>query len=436
MDRNRTISRKAKRRFPLARRAALAGIGAVLLLIGGSTAVPDARAQEGAPTAVKTVGPAHGASSSNSIAADLEALCSDAFAGRKLGTPGLGRAADYLELRLRKLGVEPAFPGGYRQVFTTEDGVETANLIGRIGAEEGGRHAILCAHYDHLGVDGSGTIYRGADDNASGVAAVLEASRLLLEDPPEGQVVVILFSGEEEGLLGSRFYCRDPVLPLRDCTGVVNLDTVGRDAEGGLTIFGVDTAAQWKSILEGVDHGFHLWPKLVEKDPGGSDQRSFVEKGVPAIQLFTGAHPEYHRVTDTPDTIDRDGLSRIAAFTAELMIFLAEDEDGMDFLPPGAGTATAPPSGRPRRRVSVGTIPDFQYSGGGILVSGVIPGSPAESAGLRKGDVLLELDGTPLDDLAGYAAALAEHQPGDEVPLVFRRNGKRSTVRLTLAERK
>ena len=375
------------------------------------------------------------ASVADGIAADLQALCSDAFAGRGLGSEGLDKATVYLERRLEELGLEAAGEDGYRQVFSTEAG-DAVNLIGRIGSAEGDRHVIVSAHYDHLGVDERGAIYRGADDNASGVAATLAVARLLLEDPPEGQVLVILFSGEEEGLLGSRYYCGHPVLPLSECIADVNLDTVGRLGQGGLTIFGVDTAAEWRSILQGVDYGYHLKPKFVEKDPGGSDQRSFVEKGVPAIQLFTGAHADYHRPTDTLDKIDREGIERVAAFSAELVLFLAEEETPLSFLPPGATDAPKAAPGRPQRRVSVGTIPDFEHQGEGIRVSGIIPGSPAEKAGLRKGDLLLELDGTPLDDLAVYADVLREHQPGDRVELVYQRDGERHTATVTLAERR
>ena len=375
-------------------------------------------------------------SAGHSISRDLETLCSREFAGRGLGSEGLAEAADYLEGRLKEIGVTPAFDGSYRQRFTAPTGETAVNLVGSIGQRSGKGYVILGAHYDHLGVNDKGEIYYGADDNASGVATVLEAARILADDPPEGQVLLILFSGEEEGLLGSKHYADHPVLPLCECTAMVNVDTVGRLAEGGLFIFGADMAAEWKSILEGVDHGFHLEPQFPPKDPGGSDQKSFVEKGVAAIQLFTGAHADYHRPSDTLDKIDREGIARIAAFTAELCLFLAEEDQPLTFIPPGAENVPAPPPGGKQRRVSVGTIPDFEHVGEGILVSGIIPGSPAEQAGLQKGDLLLELDGTPLDDLAAYAAVLKEHAPGDEVQLHYRRQGKDLTVKITLAARK
>ena len=366
---------------------------------------------------------------------DLSELCSDRFMGRELGSKGLTLAAQYLEGRMKELGLEPVYDSGYRQEFMTADSTVAVNLVGRIGSVGSAHHVILGAHYDHLGVDENGEIYRGADDNASGVSTILEVARRLRADPPRGEVLVILFSGEEEGLLGSRYYAAHPVLPLKQCTAMVNLDTVGRLSSGGLTIFGTNTAREWSSILHGVDYGFHLNPEMPQDDPGGSDQVSFVDKGVPAIQIFTGANADYHRTSDTPDKIDREGISTLGAFLSELVLFLADESNGLSFLPPGSEHAPSPPAGGPRRRVSVGTIPDFNHSGGGVLIAGVIPGSPAEKVGMKKGDLLVEVAGTPVDDLAQYAAVLKEHAPGDEIPLVLVRDEKRLTVRVTLAER-
>jgi len=370
-----------------------------------------------------------------SIGKDLSTLCSDRFAGRNLGSQGLIMAAEYLEGRMKELGIEPALDSGYRQQFAASDSTIGVNLVGRIGSRGSAHHVILGAHYDHLGVDDEGEIYHGADDNASGVCAVLEAARRLRADPPRGEILVILFSGEEEGLLGSRYYAAHPALPLGECTAMVNLDTVGRLSSGGLTIFGANTAREWSSILRGVDYGFHLNPKMPEDDPGGSDQVSFVNKGVPAIQIFTGANADYHRTSDTVDKIDREGISTLGAFCSELVLFLADESKGLSFLPPGSEHAPAPPASGQRRRVSVGTIPDFNHSGGGVLIAGVIPGSPAEQAGMKKGDLLVEVAGTPVDDLAQYAAVLKEHAPGDEIPLIFMRDSRRMTVHVTLAER-
>jgi hypothetical protein len=371
----------------------------------------------------------------SAITQDLSTLCSDSFAGRGLGGKGLQLATEYLEGRLKELGVKPAFGSSYRQEFTAPSSETVINLVGRIGTPENAHHVIVGAHYDHLGLDENGKIYHGADDNASGVSTVLELARILKDDPPGGEVLLILFSGEEEGLLGSRYYAAHPAAPLNECTAMVNLDTVGRLSSGGLTIFGTNTAQQWSSILGGVDYGFHLKPALPKDDPGGSDQVSFVDKGVPAIQLFTGANADYHRIGDTLDKVDGQGIATLGAFTAELVLFLADESHGLSFMPPGVEHAPTPVDTSTRRRVSVGTIPDFNHSGGGVLIAGVIPGSPAEKVGLRKGDLLVEVDGAAVNNLAEYAAVLKEHAPGDIIPLVFVRDSKRITVNVTLAER-
>lgn len=378
---------------------------------------------------------ASAASTDSAVDRDLGALCAEEMAGRGLGQEGLARAAEYLEGRLREMELSPAFGYTYRQEFEGPGGESLVNLVARFGADGESQHIIVGAHYDHLGIDAEGQVYPGADDNASGVAALLELTRILQADPPRRPVLVVLFSGEESGLLGSRHYVENPAIELALCTAMLNFDTVGRLAEGGLTIFGADTAQEWKAILQGVDYGFRLDPVLPEKDPGGSDQRSFVAKGVPALQFFTGAHADYHRPTDLLEKLDPVGVSTVASFGAELALYLSELDNGLSFLPPGVENAPPPPSG-PKRRVSVGTIPDFNHTGEGILITGVIPGSAAEQAGLQAGDLLLELGGAPLEDLAGYSAVLKEHQPGDEVELVFQREGEERRVRITLAERK
>jgi hypothetical protein len=373
-------------------------------------------------------------SAGDAVDRDLVALTAEAMQGRGPGSEGLARAADWIEGRLEELGLAPAFSAGYRQVFEDDEERPWVNLAAVQG--KGPRHVLLGAHYDHLGIDAEGRIHPGADDNASGVAAVLEAARILADDPPGAAIVFVFFAAEEEGLLGSRWYVDHPALPLASCIAMVNLDTVGRLAEGGLTVFGAETSPTWGRVLPGVGLGFGLEPDLPPSDPGGSDQIAFVEKGVAAVQLFTGAHADYHRPTDTLDKIDRGGVATVGAFAAELVLFLAEEPRPLSFVPPGAEKAPEPPPGGTRRRVSVGTIPDFNHQGEGILLSGVIPGSPAEGAGLQAGDLLLEVGGTPVDDLAAYAEVLAAHAPGDLVVLVYRRNEERRSAEVTLVERR
>jgi hypothetical protein len=404
-------------------------LGAVLLaaaaLVAGST-----------PAAV---------SGDDPLRRDVETLASDGFEGRGPGTQGLDRALEYLEKRFAEAGLRPLGTDGYRQPFPGPGGEQLVNLIGVIGTIKGDEHVIVGAHYDHLGLGESGeanhgTIHPGADDNASGVAALLECARLLAaEDEPTRPVVFIAFSGEEKGLVGSAYYVDHPAVPLADCGGMINLDTVGRLFDGSLTVFGANTGAGLDHALRGINYGFRFELELPEKDVGGSDQTSFVRRGVPAVQIFTGAHADYHRPGDTADKIDYDGLRKVSEFTAELAIYLADRDEPLAFVPPGAekvASRTAPSTGGKGRRVSFGSIPDFNYTGEGVRVSGVLPGSPAEKAGLREGDLLVEFAGISVGDLRSFSDILRGLTPGDEVEVVFERDGQRHTATATVVERK
>lgn len=375
---------------------------------------------------------------------DVRTLSAESFEGRGAGTAGLERALDYLEKRFRETGLRPFGVDGYRQAFAGPGGTTLVNLIGVLGESSGGTHVVVGAHYDHLGRGGPGdanrgALHPGADDNASGVAVLLECARRLAEEGGLAHpVVFIAFSGEEKGLLGSAYYVEHPVLPLGGCIGMVNLDTVGRLFDGPLTVFGTATAREWPHVLRGINYGFGFELALPENDPGASDQASFVGRGVAAVQIFTGPHADYHRPGDTADKIDYEGLERVAALTAELATYLAGRDAPMGFVPPGAdkAAAAAPSRGGRGRRVSFGSIPDFNYSGDGVRISGVIPGSPAERAGLEKGDVLLEFAGAAVEDLRAFSNILKGLSPGDEVDVVFVRGGKRHTVTATVVERR
>jgi len=380
----------------------------------------------------------------NALRRDVETLASESFEGRGVGTAGLDRARDYLERRFAEVGLRPLGVDGYRQPFAGPDGTRLFNLVGVIGEMAGDRHVIVGAHYDHLGMGepgdaNAGKLHPGADDNASGVAALLEcARRLALEEKLAHPVVFIAFSGEEKGLLGSAYYVEHPVLPLSGCDAMVNLDTVGRLFDGALTVFGSNTATGLSHVLQGINYGFKFKLELPEKDVGGSDQTSFVRRGVPGLQIFTGANADYHRPGDTADKIDYDGLERVAGFAGELAIYLADRDEPMGFVPPGAekAAAAAPAAGGSARRVSFGSIPDFNYSGKGVRVSGVIPGSPAEKAGLKEGDILVEFAGVAVDDLRSFSDILKGLSPGDQADVVYLRDGERRSTTVTVVERK
>jgi hypothetical protein len=299
----------------------------------------------------------------------------------------------------------------------------------------------LGAHYDGLGrgfpgTDFAGQILNGADDNAAGVAALVRAAAAIAETgEPARTVYVVAFSGEEIGRVGSRAFVADPPQPMENCAAMLNLDTVGRIEEDRVIVFGTATAAEFPEILRGVNYAFGFDLAFNGAGDGASDHASFFEKGVPVLHFFSGAKPEYHAPGDDIALVNLEELGRLADFVAELGVWLSVEEEPLTFRPAGVERLAAK-EGTERRRVSFGSIPDFSRESGGVLLSGVMPGGPAEGAGLLQGDLLLSIGGMDLDTLDDFQAALAAHAPGDTVRVVFTREGREQEATVVLTERR
>ena len=319
----------------------------------------------------------------------------------------------------------------------------TSNVIGVLPAttaatpEKG--HVVVGAHYDHLGRGGRGSSlargdeaalpHLGADDNASGVAAVLEAARVLARGPRERHVVVAFWSGEEMGLLGSSAFVTAPPVPLEDIAGYVNLDMVGRLRDNRLTVQAVGSSPAWRPLLEQVNvaAGFDL---LLQDDPYlPTDSAAFNQAGVPTLSLFTGGHEDYHRPSDTADRINYDDLDRIARFASAVVRRLASQADAPAFVK--VAPREAPSGGRDAVRVFTGTIPEYATNVEGLLLSGVVAGGPAEQAGLARGDVIVEFGGRTIANIYDYTYALDAVKVDVAVKVVYVRDGTRHETTLT-----
>ena len=392
-------------------------------------------------------------------------LASPELKGRGLGSEGLAAAARYVADKFKAYGLAPGGDGGtYFQKFTVakgEDGQphEVVNIIGVLTGARGDwkdQSAMLCAHVDHLGLGwpdvhkgDEGKVHPGADDNASGVAVLLEMARALASgDKPPRTIIFAAFTGEEAGRLGSKYYAEHPLFPLSKMEGVINLDTVGRLGTQKLTALGTGTAVEWQHIFRGASFVTGVESRNVPESIESSDQVSFIEKGVPAVQIFTAAHADYHRTTDTPDKIDVAGLAKVATFVKEGIAYLAERPEPLtNTIRPASAAPTAataaPPSSQPAatgqpataRRVSFGTVPDFAFEGPGVKVTGLVPDSPATKAGIKEGDTLLKIDGKLVANLQGFSDLLRTLAPGQTVQVVISRDGKEQTVAVTLVER-
>lgn len=320
----------------------------------------------------------------------------------------------------------------------------TENVIGVLpGADPRLRHesVVLGAHYDHIGLGNYGTrdsssrgqIHFGADDNASGVAVLLDAAQRLGASAasPARTVIFVAFSGEELGLYGSRHYVNNPPLPLSATRVMLNLDMVGRLRDDRLTVFGTRSAAELGGIVKRAAGELGL--EIRESDNvGRSDHMSFYSKRVPSLHFFTGIHPEYHRPGDTWDKLNIDGMLKVGDLVLATIRRLAETQAPLSFVelptPSSSPGQAAPP-------VYLGSIPDYSARDQGVLLAGVSQGSPAALAGLRQGDVIIQLAETRIHGLEDLMFALNGKNPGDEVEIIVLRAKQPVSLKAVLRAR-
>lgn len=409
-------------------------------------------------------GPLHGGpADSTLVRQDIAYLASDALEGRRAGTPGNDSAAAYLAHRYAALRLAPV-PGAsgcgmgcadsYLLHFTAYEPVRNAppralptqNVAGIIrGTDPALRdeYVVIGAHFDHLGrstegaldPDAGNAIRNGADDNASGSAAVLALARRLAATPPKRSILVVHFSGEEEGLLGSAYFVEHSPVPLAQMDAMVNFDMVGRLRDDKLIVYGLATAREMDSVISYANETVGLKVSLVGDGFGPSDQSSFYAKDIPVLHFFTDVHPDYHRATDDADKINVAGEVKVVDLAERAIRHIADRPARLTFTKAATTQRTMAPS---TGDAYFGSIPDMGASDGdGMRISGVSPGGPAERAGLKGGDLIIEFGGHAVKNIYDYTDAIGAFKAGDEVTLILLRGPSRErvTLKVTLGRR-
>ncbi len=295
---------------------------------------------------------------------------------------------------------------------------------------------ILGAHYDHLGygedknslyVGSTPMIHNGADDNASGTSALIALAKIIKnKGNKKYNYLFTAFSGEELGLYGSKYFVEHCPVNLNTVNYMINMDMVGRlnDSTHGLTIGGYGTSPIWGKIIDNNDPYFKI--KIDSAGSGPSDHTSFYRKDIPVLFFFTGTHSDYHKPSDDADKINFDGEVKIIRFI-ESLIDKTVDLDKVPFLK----TREAASMGKSSFKVTMGIMPDYTFSGNGVLVDGVSDNRPAQKAGIKTGDVIIQLGDIVVSDVQTYMQALNKHIKGETINVKVIRGKEEISMRLT-----
>jgi len=416
-----------------------------VLLITATLVAP---APAPAPAAQDTLSPA-----AQRVLADVRFLADDRQEGRGVGTAGLGRAGAYIRDAFARAGLQASFqdftiPADAPAVLHTAlAGTATRNVVAILSGASPtlrGEVVVIGAHYDHLGLggfgamdpDSTGRVHNGADDNASGTAALLEVARLLTSRRPARTIVFVAFSGEELGTLGSSFFVQHPMpQPVDSIYAMLNMDMVGRLRSARLLALGSATAKEFPALLDSLNTPPRFDLHASGDGWGPSDHAVFFAARRPVLHFFTDLHDDYHRSTDDWNKINVSGLAQVAQFVADLAWTLANRPGPLTFVDAPRPLATA--GGGSGYGAYLGTIPDMTGSGGatGVRITGVRAGSPAEQAGLKGGDVITAIGAKVVANLFDMTEALRSHRPGDTVVIEVRRDGSMKLLTAVLGTR-
>ncbi|PWK20521.1 M28 family peptidase [Xanthomarina spongicola] len=376
----------------------------------------------------------------NRIKEDVTFLADDKLEGRETGTKGEQEAAAYLVERFNEMGLQPKGTNGFYQTFSfkpktephaevkyvtiAEDSTITGTNVLAYIDNQAENTIIIGAHYDHLGFGSDGSLHRGekeihngADDNASGVAVMLDLAGKLKYANTSNNYLFMAFSGEEMGLLGSNYFTKNATLDLSKANYMINMDMVGRlKQDSTLAVYGVGTSPRWKQTLSATNPGF----KLVEQESGvgPSDHTSFYLQDIPVLHFFTGQHDDYHKPGDDTEKLNYEGMDAISNYIFDIITEL--DKSGKLAFRKTKNESEE----TPRFKVGLGVVPDYLFDGEGMRVDGISEDKPAQKAGLQKGDIVVKLGDSTIVDMMSYMRALSVFKAGDSTQVVVKRNGK------------
>ncbi len=379
----------------------------------------------------------------NNIKADVAFLADDKLEGRQTGTEGEILAAKYLTKRFKSIGLEPKGTEEFLQPFsfkpktdphktveftTNADSTITGNNVIGFIDNNAKTTIVIGAHYDHLGFGGEGSLYRekekavhnGADDNASGVAVMLNlASRLKIKNSQaeikdKNNYLFMAFSGEEMGLLGSNYFSKNPTIGAESINYMINMDMVGRmKVDSTLAVYGTGTSPMFKQTLKSNNDKF----KLIENESGvgPSDHTSFYLIDIPVLHFFTGQHEDYHKPGDDSEKLNYDGMNLISDYIYNIISDL-DDNGELAFRKTKNESDETP-----RFKVGLGVVPDYLFDGKGMRIDGTREETPAYTAGLQKGDIVVKLGDSTVIDMMSYMRALSVFDNGDEAEITIKR---------------
>lgn len=378
-------------------------------------------------------------------------LASDELGGRMPGSDGEKLAQKYIMTEFKKYGLTPkgTAENSYYQHFTyhmSKNPHDTAeattgelyhgtNVIGYLD-NKADYTIVIGAHYDHLG-DGTrgnsldanpkGKIHHGADDNASGTSGVLELARIFAGNgvTEKYNILFIAFSAEEAGLIGSKYYVNHPTIPLDRTSCMINMDMIGRlnDSTRKVIVYGTGTSNVWEPLLNNTRSDVVL--KFDSAGIGPSDQTSFYLKDIPVLFFFTGQHSDYHKPTDVAEKINYEGEKRVIDLVAQVV-------DSLQNYPRLSFQKTSTHESKTSSfKVSMGIMPDYAYDKPGVRVDGVSDNKPAQKAGIKADDVIIQLGDYPVKDIYSYMDALNKYEKGKTAKVIVQRGGEKKEFSVT-----